>query len=57
MDDFQNLRNVCRVCLRKPEELGPNHQMIFLNSTQIEKLIYVGDSHEVCYNDNRKGKS
>lgn len=43
MDDLKSIRGLCRVCLGKPEDCG----MIFLNTTQIEKLTYIGGSSEV----------
>lgn len=48
MDDIQNLSNLCRVCLNQAEDHEYGNQMITLNTTQIEKLIYIGDSSEVC---------
>lgn len=43
MDDLKSIRNLCRVCLGRPE----NCEMLFLNATLMEKIIYIGGSAEV----------
>ncbi|XP_037045918.1 zinc finger protein 181-like isoform X1 [Bradysia coprophila] len=45
MDNFASIRNMCRVCLREPDDL--EEEFVKLNQQQIEKLKYIGDSNEI----------
>lgn len=47
MDNFANIRNMCRVCLREPDDLDEGGQFVKLNQQQTEKLKYIGDSNEI----------
>lgn len=46
MENLASIRNMCRVCLREPDDLDEDG-LVKLNQQQIEKLKYIGDSNEV----------
>lgn len=45
MEDIKPYTILCRVCLRGAD---PGNQLIMLEKSQIEKLVYIGDGSEVC---------
>lgn len=44
MDFLANIDGMCRVCL---QDTSDSDGIVILNSEQIQKLIYIGDSCEV----------